>query len=747
MNLTLSDSLLGRQRSRQWTPLVSQQYCLRHVHQILGLNFPHLPKKGAYYFTLHLTTMSAPFYTSEKAEGINPKWPELDLRNLTNLAATALVLRVWRYCDDTSDTIISTWGVNLSGLVYLGNKIADIQPAFFNPNSVIFNIRGGFFTSRHVLNEECSKPPPFIDSLNVMEVGGCKQIFKKTSVQVPKSEVRSSYNIDKLRKLHSLQVTIKNKSLDVQGVREKIELKCGINAPEEQSSPEVPCNSSPSNVRYAPQLLTMKSVNKMLEQKPTKMQRKEMEKLRNEIELEQFKSKLLSQERDKKSALIRRFKNKLKDLVDTNEKKNLELMDNYYKLRREAEKLKDLKKQMLPNHELLMTLYSQLYHRRRQLLQQLLFIYPIQQVSEKKYTIQGIYVPNSDMLSDCSDTGISVALGYITHVLLMSSTFLQVPLRYPMTHYGSRSFITDHVSPILPDRERDFPLFTKGKEKIQFTYAVYLLNKNISQLRWLFFMHTPELKATLPNLLTFLEGRDCKETLPLVTCSLGIKNDIESTRFQENIKLNEERYQQLPKRYNKMYRSCECGPGLSEILAIPEAFMNKQITSDSFKNYIASKKSAEQNSASIVIKEGIVDETTKNCDNSEEVIEQGTDLLDPSVDLADLEGVEEQVCTRDDLDSGGGGESECLNRGKQGDCVDDEVQRLESNHSELLEKWMKNGTSSECCSNDGSLLQTCEKFAEISVNTVQSLDSPLMARTDALLNTKSFNLVKPKPNL
>ena len=155
--------------------------------------------------------------------------------------------------------------MNLSGLVYLGNKIADIQPAFFNPNSVIFNIRGGFFTSRHVLNEECSKPPPFIDSLNVMEVGGCKQIFKKTSVQVPKSEVRSSYNIDKLRKLHSLQVTIKNKSLDVQGVREKIELKCGINAPEEQSSPEVPCNSSPSNVRYAPQLLTMKSVNKMLE--------------------------------------------------------------------------------------------------------------------------------------------------------------------------------------------------------------------------------------------------------------------------------------------------------------------------------------------------------------------------------------------------------------------------------------------------------------------------------------------------
>jgi hypothetical protein len=435
--------------------LVTQQYRLRHVYQIFGLNFPHLPKKGAYYFTLHLTTMSAPFYTSEKLDSANPKWSELDRRNLSNLSTTAVVLRVWRHSCDAADAIVSTWGVNLSGLVYLGNKIAEIQPAFFTPNTVIFNIRGGFFTSRQVVTEESGKSPPFVDNLNVKAVDGCKQVFRRTAVRAPKAEVRSSYNINKLRKLHSLQVTIRNKRLDVQVVREKIEVKCGLNNSDEANSPESPRASSPSNVRYAPQLLTMKSVNKMLEQKPTKMQRKEMEKMRNEIEIEQFKSKLLSQERDKKSALIRRFKNKLKDLAEDNERKNLELMDSYYRLSRETDKLKELKKNMVPTHDLLMTLYSQLYHRRRQLLQQLLFIYPIQQMTEKKYTIQGIYVPNSDILSDCSDTGISVALGYITHVLLMCSTFLQVPLRYSMTHYGSRSYITDHVSPNLPERERE----------------------------------------------------------------------------------------------------------------------------------------------------------------------------------------------------------------------------------------------------------------------------------------------------
>nr|XP_015834214.1 PREDICTED: UV radiation resistance-associated gene protein isoform X2 [Tribolium castaneum] len=731
MNLTLSDSLLGRQRSRQWTPLVTQQYRLRHVHQIIGLNFPPIPKKGSYYFTLHLTTMSSPFYTSDKIENANPKWPELDQRNLTNLSTTALVLRVWRHVGDSPDTIVSTWGVNLSGLIYLGSKIAEIQPAFFHPNTVIFSIRGGFFTSRHAVNEEAPKKPPFLGNINVIDVGGNKQIFRKTAVQTAKSEVRGSYNINKLRKLHSLQVTIKNKGLDVQVVREKIEVKCGTNSTE-TNSPESTQISSPSNIRYAPQLLTMKSVNKMLEQKPTKMQRKEMEKMRNEIEIEKFRSKLLSQERDKKSALIRRFKNKLKELVELNEKTNMELMDNYYKLSRESEQLRKMKKDMACSQELLMTLYTQLHQRRRQLLQQLLFIYPIQQVSEKKYTIHGIYLPNSDILSDCSDLGISVALGYITHVLLMTSTFLQVPLRYPMTHYGSRSYITDHVSPILPDREREyenvatqpllilpnssFPLFTKGKEKIQFTYAVYLLNKNIAQLRWLYFMHTPELKATLPNLLTFLEGRDCRETLPLVTISLGLNAEVECHRGPE-VKISEEKCLECPKK-SRVLRSSECGPGLSEILAIPEAFMNKQITSDSFKNYIASKKTDEA-SASIVIKQGVVDENTKNCDTSEEAIEQGTDLLDPSVDLADLAGN--------------------LNGDKPGDMSDPEIRKMDDSQTELLEKWMKNGTSSECCSKE-----TCEKFPEIAV---QSVDSPLMARTDALRTTKSFNLVKPKPNL
>lgn len=39
--------------------------------------------KASFYYTLHLTTMSAPFYTSEKLENKNPKWAEIEVGDLT----------------------------------------------------------------------------------------------------------------------------------------------------------------------------------------------------------------------------------------------------------------------------------------------------------------------------------------------------------------------------------------------------------------------------------------------------------------------------------------------------------------------------------------------------------------------------------------------------------------------------------------------------------------------------------------
>ena len=48
-------------------------------------------------------------------------------------------------------------------------------------------------------------------------------------------------------------------------------------------------------------------------------------------------------------------------------------------------------------------------------------------------------------------------------------------------------------------------MFVKGKDRLYFEYAVYLLNKNIAQLRWLCGLNTTDLAATLPNLSSLLQ--------------------------------------------------------------------------------------------------------------------------------------------------------------------------------------------------------------------------------------------------
>lgn len=141
----------------------------------------------------------------------------------------------------------------------------------------------------------------------------------------------------------------------------------------------------------------------------------------------------------------------------------------------------------------------------------------------------------------------------------------------------------------------------------------------MAQLRWLLSMNTNDLKATLFNLLTFLRGLKeprtstaSKQELPSnskkITFNIGpsekhvglhsfgsisnISDPILDCLRQEN-QLNSSTSptrNTSKKSLSKTCRSSECGRGLSEILAIPEAYLNKQISSESLRNYMATDK-------------------------------------------------------------------------------------------------------------------------------------------------------------
>ncbi|CAH1155271.1 unnamed protein product [Phaedon cochleariae] len=799
MSSSAEEFMLGRQRCRQWVPLITQQFRLRHVYQIVGLNLPAEPI-GSFYFTLHSTTMSAPFYTSEQVSGSNPKWEELNLQDMPNTSASCVVLRIWQHSTDGADVIVLTWGVNFSGLCYIGNKTTDIQPVYFKGNSVIFCMQGGFYTSHEVVNMDSKKPIPFLSNLNLIDTSnGNKVIYRRIAIKSNRHEVQSSYNEGKLRRLHRLQVDIRNKSLEVGNLRDKISRLNGFSIQRDGSTVE----SSSSTIRYAPQLLTMNSLYKMMQEKPTIVQKQEMTRIGKEIETAKFRTRLLSQEKDKKTVIIRSLRQNHTAMVEENEERNSDLMENYHKLSRGSEKLKEYKKNLFHHRELYSNFNSQLQQRRKKLLRELLFIYPIDKMENDRYSIFKIYLPNSDILADCSDTGLAVALGYVAHILIMCSTFLQVPLRYSVTHYGSRSVITDHVSPLLPDKDRDFPLFTKGKDKAHFTYAVYLLNKNLAQFRWLLYMNTTDLRQTLYNLLTFLEGPRETSSAASDRPKGGSERDARLHDFSSVSNLSDpildfirqecqQQKQHSPSKKSASSgksRSSECGRGLGEILAIPEAYLNRRISSDSFRSFMSrglrhegsesccgssTPPISSQDSLASQIKITNGKEIVRDSDGAKpHNVEQGTDPLNGPTKLSaiisksvaihsdgqlrmkvkegDENGKDDRRISRSvgsysDEENGFslaasfevGSEpaltvdGRCDSRKKEEDSS-----RLPQSMGEgqFLERWLEN---TPMCSNE-------DMYPEEVLGTSSEREKVLLARADALRSTKSFNLMRPKP--
>lgn len=158
--------------------------------------------------------------------------------------------------------------------------------------------------------------------------------------------------------------------------------------------------------------------------------------------------------------------------------------------------------------------------RRRRMLAQLAFVYPLASLKPENSTSQGVEreTANKDGSSliiagmplsepgkkltghakDKSESDMSAtALGYVGHMVTLVAQYLDVQLRYPIRQMASRSFIQDYCPAIEPavdavtaavapqygsQRTVEFPLFSEGQDTTRSAYAVFLLNKDLEQI-------------------------------------------------------------------------------------------------------------------------------------------------------------------------------------------------------------------------------------------------------------------------
>lgn len=112
------------------------------------------------------------------------------------------------------------------------------------------------------------------------------------------------------------------------------------------------------------------------------------------------------------------------------------------------------------------------------------------------------------------------ALGYVAHVVSLISSYLYVPLRYPLRFKGSRSYIYDHTSIVenvtsdlmgsaaslsTSSKPVDFPLFLDDQDTTRAAYAIFLLNKDLEQLLNCIGVESLGPRHILPNLKELMQ--------------------------------------------------------------------------------------------------------------------------------------------------------------------------------------------------------------------------------------------------
>jgi len=168
-------------------------------------------------------------------------------------------------CDNTVDVTLFTCGISFTGLTYIGPKLPSNLETILKENSLIFHFHGGYFTPAY-----CFIAAPDLK----------RYLYMTINV----SEVKNSYTVNKLSSLRSKMQALKQQTESVQALRIRIASGNDFHTP-----------------KY-PQT----TLNRLLQPRRVNREKKlEIMRIRKELEMAKFRTKLLEQERSRKMGEIR----------------------------------------------------------------------------------------------------------------------------------------------------------------------------------------------------------------------------------------------------------------------------------------------------------------------------------------------------------------------------------------------------------------------------------------------------------
>ncbi|KAL5254324.1 hypothetical protein ACHWQZ_G013936 [Mnemiopsis leidyi] len=437
---------------------------------------------------LHPATKCGLYQSSVYHHSANPQWV---LQNSLHAiqALRDLIVQVWN--SDENALLIEHF-VTLSALSYIGEKGTEQQ---WEKNTVILILNESLFLSNHGRF-------PDIGPNVVLEDGKVKKPF----CTVRYSDTRVSYDTKTVHNLHAMYKSVteaENLSLNLRTeIGRRLE---SVSHVENNRLHELRCrikNLQERRAKYSESLSKEKEILKRMRDQNSQhvLQRASLRKLLRE------QGNLLGEELDKMGWMVR------------------------YVVK---SKLKLLKRQQV-------------------MLTQLRNIFLIKQDdASHRMMIFGLKIHSQDQITDKSDEeALGPALGYTAQLVSLISSVFDVPLRFPVTPALSLSTIRDDITAKL-DEKRVLPLYIKGKDRSYFSYGVFLLYRNIAQIRHHCGMRTEEIKAPLGNLLELMSSK-LRDSMSCQPPARVIQNDkmISKHHTSENFKKSHKRVRSAPIKFN-----------------------------------------------------------------------------------------------------------------------------------------------------------------------------------------------------
>ena len=486
---------------RDWLPLVTSHLRLRNLIKISALNLKLCDDKifsSEAYFTLHLSAFSKPFYTSGCSDVRNGKasWSEINCELYRESSQKFICIRVWQKSksSSTADKMLFLWGVYFSGLVLIPKVLRSNseESLTYKDNTLIFQLDGGLFTSSEQMNFH-SKPKesdcnddvipvaknskennePNCDKIddscaysnqsspssssyqeedeqvsNVLDILRSYPKVRYVQLKFPKNDMQESYTLDKLIQMQEIQREISELRKKAKMLAERICMKS-------PACLSLDLITTAKPIFYEPQRQPGmgRALSRLLAQIPPKPEvLLKSHELKIKIESAKFRIKLLLHERNRCRQNNKQLEAKREKFRDDNTETETFIWNNLRTLNRENLQVYDEK--IALQQETFVNVKLALLETRRNLLKDLNEIYYVKKC-DGYYTINGIFLPDAESYVDTQATAveISIALGYVAHCVLIISRILNVPLRNPIKHEGSRSRIVDSIK-ILPPTEQ-----------------------------------------------------------------------------------------------------------------------------------------------------------------------------------------------------------------------------------------------------------------------------------------------------